>query len=58
VSTFQQISDYAKMINPFLAGMLSLVTAYGDRHKGWKLIGLLVSALFFFGVGCLGVFVR
>jgi hypothetical protein len=46
------------MINPFLAGMLSLLIAYVDRHKRWKLIGLLVSALFFFGVGCLGIFVR
>lgn len=58
VSALQHYSDYAKMITPFLAGMLSLVTAYADGHKSWKLIGTLTIALFFFVVGCLGIFVR
>src|SRR6266478_6748451 len=49
VSTLQQISYYAKMIIPFLAAMLSLITAYVDGHRRWKLIGSLSIALFFFG---------
>jgi hypothetical protein len=57
VSTLQQISYYAKMIIPFLAAMLSLITAYVDGHRRWKLIGSLSIALFFFWIGCLGIFV-
>jgi hypothetical protein len=56
MSTLQQISAYAKMMIPFLAGMYSLLVPYGDRHRGWKLIGSLLSALLLFGVGCLSIF--
>jgi hypothetical protein len=51
----QQISYYAKIISPFLASVLSLLTAYADRHTAWKLIGSLLAALFFTAVGCLGI---
>jgi hypothetical protein len=42
------------MISPFLATILSLFTAYENRHERWKLIGSLLAVAFFLSVGASG----
>lgn len=54
----ENIPGYLKMAIPFLAGILCLLTAYGDQEKGWKWFVAILSALFFFGAGCIGILVR
>jgi len=56
MSTLQQISYWAKTINPFLASGFSLLVAYGDQYRGWKLLGALLTALYFLAVGGFGLF--
>jgi hypothetical protein len=54
----QQVSQFCKMASPFLAAILSLIVAYEDRHKRWKLTLSLLAAGFFVAVGYLLVFVE
>ncbi len=53
--TLKAVSDFCKMWLPFGAGAWSLVLAYLDKHRGWKLVGSLLGGLFLLGIGIKGI---
>ena len=58
METLKLFSGYAKMINPFLAAVLSGWNAYDARDRFWRCLGAIVVTLIFIRVGCFNVFLR
>jgi hypothetical protein len=54
--TFKAVSDFCKMVLPFLTGAWSLALAYLDRQKRWKLVGSVLSGVLMLAFGFLRLF--
>jgi hypothetical protein len=58
MTALHEVSIYAKMISPFLAAMLSAMTAYESRHARWRFVGGVLVMLVLIVVGCANIFLR
>jgi hypothetical protein len=51
LSTLKLISEYCKLSLPFLSAFYTGLSAYLDKHRGWRLAASLLLIIFLIAIG-------
>jgi hypothetical protein len=55
LSTFKLISEYCKLLLPFLGALYAGLCAYIDKYRGWKLAASMLLITYLIAIGSVAV---